>query len=772
MSVFAGFLCWYLIAVFVYSIAGTGISFLFAFVLMLLTAMGVFAKRLDGRRLICAVGALVGVIGFSFATEPSATILDNYVGRYIEIEGVISEVPDEHNEYYSYVLRTEKLRYNNEEAKLKNKLRITCENELSTGNRVAFRGFLKEIDSPENSTEFDYKRYFKSKGIGFSLHADELQLIDARAFLFSPIYAVEYVKCRISAAIDRFYTDDDAGMIKAVLLGQKSEFTDEFQKILVSTSALRFLYPSFLHIFFLLSVCELLFAAIPKRKRDIIIAVALLCFALFYGNYMSFVRSALILAGIIIYRRLRGFSHYTDIAAMVVSVCLVANPLLLYNSGFVMSVAIGIILNWFRLPLEERLGFIKNRKIRTMVSVWIIGTVGLTPLSAYFFNGASLYSIIFTFLYTPLSLLLFIISPVTLMFYEIFGSAGIFGIVVDVIIDLMQKLPQMVSLLPGYHLALAKTTVVGFAVFVIAVYLIKCAVDRDTGKAGFKAATIGLAVIIVGYTVDVFSDFGKMKLTFVNVGQSDGAILDIVGKDRILIDGGGGMADSEYNIGEKVFLPYLTAKGYSKIDLAIVSHCHRDHVEGIIAAIENLDVHTVMLSGCNEGGEYRERVVAAAEANETEILYVNAGDKLEFESGLLIEVLSPYKNDSFDEENDYSLALRMNYNDTTMFFGGDMSENIEKRLVGNIGEVDIIKVSHHGSKTSSSERFVAETSPDFAVFCVGRNNMYSHPDEEVVERYYKHGAKILRTDTMCDITLMCDKDRIGASWFGEVLKWQ
>lgn len=772
MSVCAGFLCWYLGAIAVYNFAGLGFSLMLSSILLVLSVLGVIFKHLETKRIWYGLGALIGTVAFSFAADTPAGVMDNYLGRYVEIEGVISQVPDQFDDYYSYVLSAEKLKYDDEEKNIDNKIRITCEQEFSTGNRVAFRGFLKEIDAPENSTEFDYKMYYKGKGISIALHADEAQLIDGRAFLPSPVYWVEYVKNRICTAIDKFYTDDDAGMVKAVLVGKRSQFTDDFKKILVSTSAMRFLYPSFLHIFFLLSVCEFLFMAVPKRKREMLTVAAILIFAAFSGNYITFVRAALIMALVIIYRRIRGFSHYPDIVAIVAAACLVANPLLLYNSGFVMSMSIGMLLHWFRRPLSARLHFIRNNSVRNMVSVWIIGTIGLMPLSAYFYNGASLYSIIFTFFYTPMSLMLFILFPINLLALEIFGKSGLFGILIDIIVEIMQNMPRMVALLPGHYLAVGRTSLVGFLVSFLIIYIIKCAVDRETRGLKFKLSVFSLAGILCIYMVSVFADLGKMKITFVNVGQGDAAIVDVIGRDTILIDGGGGAADSEYNIGEEVFLPYLTAKGYSKIDLAVVSHCHKDHIEGIIAAIENLKVHTVMLSDTDKDGEYRESVISAAQANGTEILYVSAGDRLEFGSGLVIDVLSPATKEIFEEENDYSLALKMTYDGTSMFFGGDITSDAERRLLGRVGEMDIVKVSHHGSNSSSSEDFVTEVKPRYAVFCVGKNNMYSHPADRVVSEYYKNGAKILRTDLMNDITLICNKGKIAAAWHGEVMKWQ
>ncbi|MBQ7793148.1 MAG: ComEC/Rec2 family competence protein [Clostridia bacterium] len=774
MSFYVGAMFAYLGGMALLLIAGSEFSVIFSACLLILSAIGVIAKRYKPVRLAETVFFLLGVILLSFQQEPCATVFDGYIDRYVELEGVVCEMPDEYDDYNSYIISLEKLVYLGEEKNIDEKIRITSEASLDVGNRAAFRGFIKTISAPDNSTEFDYRTYYKIKGITHKMHAEETELIDDRAFLLSPQYMSEYIKSRIGMAVDEFYSNDDAAMLKAVLLGNRTTFSKDFQKTLVRTSALRFLYPSYLHMFLLISLCQLIFTIIRPKYRERATVAAIFVFVLLNADFITFVRAGVLYLVDLFYRRLRGFSHYPDTISVVITASLIAEPLLIYNSGFVMSVIIGILLHLFRYPLASCFKkFIKNPYARTMLAICIIGTVGLAPLSAYFFNGMPLYSIIFTFVYTPLTVLLIITAPITLLLHELFGTASVVGLVTEGIIGLMKNLPEMAALLPGHYITLAKTSMLGFAILITICCALKLAVDYRVKEPIFKVTLSCVGLLMIAYTVIAFSDFGKLAVTFVNVGQGDAAIVEVKGKSTVLIDGGGGTADNEYNIGDEVYLPYLSSKGYNNIDLAIVSHCHRDHCEGIISAIESLDVHTVMLSDTAENNEYRDKVIAAAEANGTEILYVSAGDKLEFNSGLNIDVLYPQKAAVLDEENDYSLGLKLDYNGTALFFGGDMTEEAEEQILGRVGEIDVVKVSHHGSKTSSSAEFVAETSPDYAVISVGADNMYGHPAERVVNEYVNSGARVLRTDLMNDIVLKSEGGgKISAAWYGEELRWQ
>ncbi len=769
MSLYVGGLIAYLSGMGLYLVLGTGFSLIFSLCFIMLTLAGVFLKRYSSVKAVYAVLFALGALLLSVSSEPKATVFDRYLDRYVEIHGVICEMPDEYEKYNSYILETSEIVYLNNTEKVSGKIRLTSDIKLDMGNRVAVRGFVDTIAPPDNSTEFDYRMHYRAKGITFKMHAQEAEIIKERAFLWSVPYMAEYAKSRVAMAIDRFYTNDDSAMLKAVLLGNRSNFSDGFNDILKRTSAIRFLYPSYLHIFLLVALCEVLFVFTKPKNREKWIIASMFVFVLANSGFITFARAGILYMFDWLYRRKRGFAHYPDMASAVILIMLIAKPLLLYNSGFVMSVTIGILLHHFRYPLAGCFKFINNSRIRVMIAIWLIATVGLIPLSAYYYNGAPIYSIIFTFVYTPFVIILLITAPIALLMYELFGTASVVGMTVDGILEIMKNLPTIVSLLPGHYITLARTSLTGFLIWGISCYGIKLAVDERCKEPIFKGTIASLIFLFAIVGISKLSDFGKLNVTFVNVGQGDASIVEIKGKSVVLIDGGGGTGDEEYNIGEEVYLPYLVAKGYGRIDLAIVSHSHRDHAEGIISAIEALDVHTLMISDTSEDNNYRDKLIETAEENGTEVLYVSAGDRIEFDSELSFDVVYPSKNTQVNDENDYSLALIGEYKGTKMFFGGDITDNAEEKIAGKIGEMDIVKISHHGSKGSSSKEFIKETSPVYAVASAGRNNLYGHPSDRVIDDYTEEGAKILRTDLMNDIIITADsKGNMAAGWYGEV----
>ncbi len=770
MTVYMGMLISYISGSLIYIFSGFGFAALFSLCFLLVNL--VLFKKVRPRMVVYSVSLLLGVFLLSGASEPTASEFDNYLDRYIEIEGVISEVPDERRDHFSYVLNAEKIYYLQNTENISERIRVNYEQELYVGNKVKFRGYLSEIMPPDNSNEFDYKRYYRSKGIFYTLNAEEAEVVKIRSFIFSPRYWMEYIKGNISIIIDNHYKNDDAAIIKAVLLGVKTEFSDDLNDALVKTSAMRFLHPSFLQLFLFLAFIGFISRKLTYAWKTRILITALILFCLLNGNSVTFLRAGVFALVTLVYRKVRGFSDFQTVFSITVLGCLLSNPLLFYNACFVMSLTVGLLIHYFRRPVYLKLSFIKNKRLRSYTTLWIITTVGLIPLGGYFFGGMPLYSIIFTFTYLPIVLLVFFLSPITLLTYSLFGLDRSFGVLLNGMIDLLKAIPEIVSYLPWHYVVIPKTTILGFVTFILFICLVRELLYDDTDKLKIKLFSIPLSIIILFTTFTNLLDIGKMYVTFINVGQGDAAMIEVKGHNTVLIDGGGQTTDSDYDIGKEVYLPYITAKGKDKIDLAIVSHYHSDHIDGILEAVKNLRVHTLMMPYTPMDIKAKEKLIEAAKSSGTEIIEALSGDKIEFDSGLLIEVLSPDKRPARDE-NDLSLVLKISYGETEILFTGDITDAVEEKLKGKIGNCDILKVPHHGSKYSSTKEFIEEISPEFSVISAGRNNMYGHPADRVLTELNSVGSRILRTDYMCDITLECSRDgKIGARWYGEVLKWQ
>lgn len=202
----------------------------------------------------------------------------------------------------------------------------------------------------------------------------------------------------------------------------------------------------------------------------------------------------------------------------------------------------------------------------------------------------------------------------------------------------------------------------------------------------------------------------------------------------ILIDGG----EDDQN----VLLPYLLARKVRRLDYIIISHFDSDHIGGLFTVMENLNVNRIVISKQKESCENYEVFKEIIKKRKIKVLVVDIGDKLQIEKNLYLDILWPDNSKQINENvlNNNSIVCKLNYNNFSCIFTGDIEEIAEKQIVKyykkNLKVLDstILKVAHHGSNTSSTEDFLIKINPKIALIGVGKNNKFGHPNEEVIRR--------------------------------------
>ncbi|MBL9039299.1 MAG: DNA internalization-related competence protein ComEC/Rec2 [Archangium sp.] len=258
----------------------------------------------------------------------------------------------------------------------------------------------------------------------------------------------------------------------------------------------------------------------------------------------------------------------------------------------------------------------------------------------------------------------------------------------------------------------------------------------------------GLALL--GWLMIVPTEANTTDVTFLSVGHGDAIVVSSRGH-HALIDGGGNPHGADP--GRKTVLPFLKQRGIRSLDLAVLSHPHPDHALGLASTLRELPVKRLWLPAGATTGTLIEEVTDAADEAEVEAIEVgHAPVQL---GDVRIEVLGPPADRALLEgENDRSIVLRVRHGEVTFLLTGDVEEAAEAVLTA--GPATVLKVPHHGSRTSSTPRFVEETHPRYAVFSVGLHNRFGFPNGEVVERYESVGAQMLRTDLDGAITFHSD----------------
>lgn len=270
---------------------------------------------------------------------------------------------------------------------------------------------------------------------------------------------------------------------------------------------------------------------------------------------------------------------------------------------------------------------------------------------------------------------------------------------------------------------------------------------------------------------------GLLEATVLDVGQGDAIFVAFPDGRTMLMDGGGlpgfrqpsGVGyERSFDVGEQVVSPYLWERGLKRIDVVALSHAHQDHLGGLGAVLENFSVGELWVGRDVASAPYRRLLAEAAETG-TSVVHHHRGDSLSWDA-VQGRVLWPEETVPAERgANDDSLVIRLEYRSVAFLLPGDIERQVEAELVsrGDFLRADFLKIAHHGSRTSSTEEFMAAVAPRVEVISAGEGNPYGHPNAEVLEHLAGHGARLLRTDRDGAVTVTSDGRTVRVQSFVE-----
>lgn len=247
----------------------------------------------------------------------------------------------------------------------------------------------------------------------------------------------------------------------------------------------------------------------------------------------------------------------------------------------------------------------------------------------------------------------------------------------------------------------------------------------------------------------------NLQFHFIDVGQGDSSLIITPKGKTILIDAG----DEAH---AKKVVSYVREQGIEKLDLVIATHPDADHIGGMDKVIKNFDIGVFAMPDVSAKTNQYKQIQRELKAKKMKATRLYQGDEVQIDDDIDFEILSPVKGKKYDDTNEYSIVAKIVYKDTSFILMGDATMENEVDIINNVPDIDIdvLKLGHHGSSTSSSDYFITKTSPNIAIISCGKNNKYGHPHQEVMRVLKKHGVTPYRTDEMGDIVITSDGKEI------------
>ena len=681
----------------------------------------------------------------------------------VECIGTIIEEKMEKKYNYTYKVKLEKI--NNKKAYGK-KIYINIPkniNVIKYGNKILFNGEYIKPDTQRNHNGFDYSRYLKTQGIYGTIKVNSgVKILKEKNIDF--LHRISNsIRNKIICNTNKVFPKNTKDVFMGLLVGYDEFINEEVKEDFTRSSLSHLLAVSGTHISYILIGIGTFFKLLNMNKKLIKICTCIfLIFYLFLINFTPSVTRAVIMGIILalqmVINRKQDTLNSISFSSLLI---LISNPYNILNVGFILSYAGTISIIIFMNSSKKKLNNYKEKiinSIKNIIKVTLSAQILIFPITVYFYNSISLTFMISNLIagiiigpivligmilillsFINIKLTFYIVKIYNFLLLILIKSTGIIGKIP--LSNIYVKTPK-VFLIITYYMAV-------FIIFILVlikkskrVYLnkkINFLISKIKNIIKINLLKNFYLILLISIIYFILNQIPKdFKINFIDVGQGDSCMITTPMGKTILIDGGG---NDNYDVGKKVLFPYILDRRITKIDYIIISHFDTDHCKGLESIEKNLKIKNVIISKQVEKSENYQQFLKIANKRKINIIYVNMGDIINIEKNVNINILWPNNNSLIKENalNNNSIVCRIDYKRFSCLFTGDIEKIAEDEMVkkygnSNVLKSTVLKVAHHGSKTSSTEEFIKKVNPKIALIGVGENNKFGHPNDETIKK--------------------------------------
>lgn len=739
----------------------------------------------------CAVMAGVG-LGFLTA-EKQISSLDGQEKWVLERSGPIAlsgrldklETSENGWEFWITDIRDEDGRAGPERLAVRmDELEKEEEEKLCIGMSVSVTGYLSPIEGARNPGEFDYRLYQLSRGITGQIQGEKCRVLDRKSIPYRNFLL--HLRKKWSVLLGEICPTKEAGLFRSALLGEKKSLDPQIRELYQKSGIAHLLAISGLH----LSILGMgFYKGLKRAGASIEVGAVLACvLVLSYGELIGAFGSAkravfMMICGFFADICRRTYDPLTALGLAAVYISW-EYPYQLLQSGFQLSfgAVLGICLLGISGKGKEKEKQKERQKPKEKAKKDWLGRC-LSGLGKSMKDGmavslavqaATLPIVAFHFFKIPVYGMFLNLIVIPLMAYVLyFGIAGIVlgsGAVAagaaalwpgSRILDLYEGLSIWVSSLPGNQFLVGRPDWEEILVYYVCLLVGRYAAGTSVRRLWILLA----AAVLSGPLLLKYQPASGLSITCLDVGQGDGIVFQS-GDTVILVDGG---STDQKNLGTRTLTPFLESRAIGEINYAIVSHGDNDHISGLKTLMEEqtIKVSCLLLPAHGKGQEIYEELEALAKAQNGQVFYIGQNDSIrEGKEGLSLTCLYPAvpgkDQKLIEERNDHSLVMRAEYGTFSMILTGDLGSSGEEDMLSKIEipKTVVLKAGHHGSRESSSPRFLEGLNLQMAVISCGRENSYGHPHKETIERLKERGIEIWITAESGAVEFWTDGERL------------
>ena len=744
-------------------------------------------------------GALVfffflGLFNFQRAIFLPPGDISNFAGSQVALEGIVWEEPLIDKNRTVFDLKVLDINDSSIQERTTGKVRVTLygQGELDYGDRVELRGDLKVPPGERNPGGFDYGFHLLTRGVTATMQVRDFHQVEVLSVGEGNWFISQSLtlKNQILDIIEKNLPSEEGSLLAGIILGAREELSPRLEESFRRAGMAHVLAVSGLHIG-LIALLLLQLFRLFKIKQDfswLLILILIFIYLSVIGFKPSALRAALMLslgAGAFLVKKDKDPLTALALAALII---LIVKPLWLFTISFQMSFMAVLSIITLTPFLEEKMSLLPSL-LKKIISVTLAAQLGILPLTAYYFFEISLMALLANILVLPFLGIIIGLGFLSILSTLIITYAGFFFFEINrLFLSYIIWTAEALSGIPGAYVMVnpPRPLTIFFYYFFILVLLpnssiiisqgkeVKTRVRHKTGKKNYSLLVGGMVLAVLLIWLPAFQGQPSLEAVFLDVGQGDSIFIRTFSGKNILIDGGGRPAyvyEEEYGqdfIGERVVVPFLRHQGVRKLDLVIISHPHEDHYGGLIPVIEQFPVDLIIASPAESDFFLYQNLMDLIAEKEIPLMYFRTGDSIAG-NNLVMDFYNPperlFSGTSSDLNNN-SLVFKLTAGEVDFLFTGDAEYPAENYMLESNYDLSshILKVGHHGSSSSSGEKFLEAVNPEIAVIQVGENP-FGHPSFQTLESLEQREVSAYRMDWDGAVTVTTDGDKIWVESF-------